>query len=172
MAPKVDPSQLVEINLRVIGGEPAAASSLAPKIGPLGLSPKKVGDDIADATKDWKGLKVTVKLAVQNRKATVSVVPSAAALIVRALKEPPRPSKKEKGAAGRKHNGNISFDDVIVVTRAMRAKSLAATPKGTAKEVLGTCVSLGCTVEKKSPKDIQKEIDEGKWDEKFPKDLK
>src|SRR3989338_6030946 len=119
MAPKVDPSQLVEINLRVIGGEPAAASSLAPKIGPLGLSPKK-----------------------------------------------------EKGAAGRKHNGNISFDDVIVVTRAMRAKSLAATPKGTAKEVLGTCVSLGCTVEKKSPKDIQKEIDEGKWDEKFPKDLK
>jgi hypothetical protein len=31
-------------------------------------SPKKVGDDICAATKDWKGLKVTVKLTIQNRK--------------------------------------------------------------------------------------------------------
>jgi ribosomal protein L11 len=33
-------------------------SSLAPKLGPLGMSPKKVGDDVQKATKDWKGLKV------------------------------------------------------------------------------------------------------------------
>ena len=46
-----------------------AASSLAPKIGPLGLSPKKVGEDIAKETaRDWKGLRVTVKLTVQNRQ--------------------------------------------------------------------------------------------------------
>jgi hypothetical protein len=66
-------------------------------------SPKKVGDDIAKGTSDWKGLKVTVKLTVQNRKATVAVVPSAAALIVRALKEPPRDRKKEKNGASRAH---------------------------------------------------------------------
>jgi Ribosomal protein L11 len=30
-----------------------ASSALAPKIGPLGLSPKKVGEDIAKATADW-----------------------------------------------------------------------------------------------------------------------
>ncbi len=48
-----------------------AASSLAPKIGPLGLSPKKVGEDIAKETaRDWKGLRVTVKLTVQNRQVT------------------------------------------------------------------------------------------------------
>ncbi len=46
-----------------------AASSLAPKIGPLGLSPKKIGEDIAKETaRDWKGLRVTVKLTVQNRQ--------------------------------------------------------------------------------------------------------
>ncbi|KAJ1420747.1 Ribosomal protein L11, N-terminal [Sesbania bispinosa] len=40
-----------------------AASSLAPKIGPVGLSRKRIGEDIAKETaKDWKGLKVTVKL--------------------------------------------------------------------------------------------------------------
>ena len=43
MAPKFDPSQLVEVYVRATGGEVGAASSLAPKIGPLGLSPKKVG---------------------------------------------------------------------------------------------------------------------------------
>jgi len=33
----------VEVYVRATGGEVGAASSLAPKIGPLGLSPKKIG---------------------------------------------------------------------------------------------------------------------------------
>ena len=41
------------------------------QVGPLGLSPKKIGDDIAKATGDWKGLKVTVQLKIQNRQAEV-----------------------------------------------------------------------------------------------------
>ena len=62
----------------------------------LQQSPKKVGDDIAKTTADWKGLKITVKLVVQNRQARVEVVPSAASLIIKALKEPPRDRKKVK----------------------------------------------------------------------------
>jgi len=34
-----------------------------------------------------------------------------------------------------------------------------------AKEVLGSCVSMGVTVENKDPREVQKEIDEGKHDE-------
>ena len=65
--------------------------------GPLGLSPKKIGEDIAKETaKDWKGLRVTVKLTVQNRIAKVSVIPSASALVIKALKEPPRDRKKAR----------------------------------------------------------------------------
>lgn len=59
-------------------------------------SPKKIGDDIAKATGDWKGLKITVCLTIQNRQAAISVVPSAASLIIKALKEPPRDRKKVK----------------------------------------------------------------------------
>lgn len=68
------------------------------KIFPFGYlqSPKKVGDDIAKATGDWKGLKITVCLTIQNRQAAISVVPSAASLIIKALKEPPRDRKKVK----------------------------------------------------------------------------
>eukprot|EP00271_Cylindrocystis_brebissonii_P010785 TRINITY_DN27175_c0_g1_i1.p1 TRINITY_DN27175_c0_g1~~TRINITY_DN27175_c0_g1_i1.p1 ORF type:complete len:167 (-),score=52.38 TRINITY_DN27175_c0_g1_i1:633-1133(-) len=159
MPPKMDPTQIVEVFVRVTGGEPAAASSLAPKIGPLGLAPKKIGEDIMKETaKDWKGLRVTVKLTVQNRQAKVSVVPSAAALVIKALKEPERDKKKVKNI---KHNGNISIDDVVEIARIMRSKSIAKEFKGTVKEILGTCVSVGCTVDGKDPKDLQSGIDEG-----------
>ena len=98
MPPKFDPSDLIEVYVRATGGEVGAASSLAPKIGPLGLSPKKIGEDIAKETaKEWKGLRVTVKLSVQNRVAKVSVIPSAAALVIKALKEPIRDRKKVRG---------------------------------------------------------------------------
>jgi hypothetical protein len=77
------------------------APAAPPQIGPLGLSPKKVGEDIAKETlKDWKGLRVTVKLTVQNRQAKVSVVPSAAALVIKALKEPYRDRKKASSGRG------------------------------------------------------------------------
>uniref|UniRef100_A0A5F7ZAE3 Large ribosomal subunit protein uL11 N-terminal domain-containing protein n=1 Tax=Macaca mulatta TaxID=9544 RepID=A0A5F7ZAE3_MACMU len=90
MPPKFDPSEIKVVYLRCTGGEVGATSALAPKIGPLGLSPKKVGDDIAKATGDWKGLRITVKLTIQNRQAQIEVVPSASALIIKALQKPPR----------------------------------------------------------------------------------
>ena len=55
----------------------------------------QIGEDIAKETaKEWKGLRVTVKLSVQNRIAKVSVIPSAASLVIKALKEPTRDRKK------------------------------------------------------------------------------
>jgi len=158
MPPKLDPSAKVEIFVRCVGGEASGVSSLAPKVGPLGLSPKKVSDDIAKATGDWKGLKITVKLIVQNRQAAVEVVPSAAALIVKALKEPARDRKKEKNI---KHNGNLTLDEVIHVAKVMRPRSMAKTFTGTVKEILGTCVSVGCSVDGQGPRDVQAKIDAG-----------
>lgn len=115
------------VYLRAVGGEVGATSALAPKIGPLGLSPKKVGDDIAKATSDWKGLKITCKLIIQNRQAQIEVVPSAASLLIKALKEPPRDRKKVKNI---KHNGNLTFDEIIKVARIMRPRSMARKLEG------------------------------------------
>lgn len=137
--------------LRAVGGESAATASLAPKIGPLGLSPKKVGDDIAKATGDWKGLKVTCKLTIVNRQATIEVVPSAASLVIKGLKEPPRDRKKVKNI---KHSGNLTFDEIVGIARIMRTRSQARKLEGTCLEVLGTAQSVGCTVEGCRPHDI------------------
>eukprot|EP00339_Tiarina_fusa_P025092 CAMPEP_0117016106 /NCGR_PEP_ID=MMETSP0472-20121206/12736_1 /TAXON_ID=693140 ORGANISM="Tiarina fusus, Strain LIS" /NCGR_SAMPLE_ID=MMETSP0472 /ASSEMBLY_ACC=CAM_ASM_000603 /LENGTH=165 /DNA_ID=CAMNT_0004720043 /DNA_START=16 /DNA_END=513 /DNA_ORIENTATION=- len=144
--------------LKAVGGEIGSASSLAPKLGPLGLSPKKVGEDIQKATMDWKGIKVTVKLSVVNRVATPSIIPTASALIMRELKETPRDRKKVKNVV---HNGNITLDSVIEIARVMRFKSMAKKLSGTVKEILGTCFSIGCSVNGQSPHDLQKEIEEG-----------
>ena len=147
--------------MRAVGGEVGSASSLAPKIGPLGLSPKKVGEDIQKATMDWKGMGVTVKLTVQNRQASVEVVPSASSLIVKALKEPPRDRKKVKHI---KHDGNITLDEIIEIARKMRERSMAKELKGTVCEMLGTAFSVGCTVNGESPKDLQEQIKNGELD--------
>merc|ERR1712183_926020 len=142
MGPKFDPTAITIVYLRVVGGEVGATSSLAPKIGPLGLS-KKVGDDIAKATSDWKGLKITVSLTIQNRQAKIDVVPSAASLIIKALKEPPRDRKKVKHVA---LDGDITLDNVFDIARQMRSRSIARKLEGTVKEILGTAQSVGCTV--------------------------
>ncbi|XP_014213368.1 60S ribosomal protein L12 [Copidosoma floridanum] len=158
MPPKFDPNEVKKVYLKCVGGEIGATSSLAPKIGPLGLSPKKVGDDIAKATSDWKGLKITVQLTIQNRQATISVVPSAASLIIKALKEPPRDRKKVKNI---KHSGNLSFDEIVSIARVMRPRSMSRELSGTIKEILGTAQSVGCTVEGRPPHDLIMDISSG-----------
>ena len=134
----------------------ASCRPLAPPA--VGLSPKVVGENIAKATGDWKGLRVTVQLTIQNRQAAVSVVPSASSLVIRALKEAPRDRKKEKNI---KHSGNIEFDAIIDIARTMRYKSLAKELSGTVKEILGTAQSVGCTVDGQPPHAIIEEIDSG-----------
>lgn len=159
MPPKFDPSQEITVIVRAVGGEMAATASLAPKVGPLGLNAKKVGEDIMKATKDWKGLKVTCELKVKNRVATVSVTPSVASRLIRALKEPPRDRKKVKNI---KHTGNIAFSEVLKIAKEAQGKSMAASLKGTVLEVLGTAVSVGCTIDGESPQAIQDKVASGK----------
>lgn len=148
--------------LRCTGGESTPAAVLAPKVGSLGVPPKKVGDDIMNSTMDWKGLRVMVKLTILNRQPSCEVIPSAAALVLKALKEPARDRKK--GPKDIVHDGNLTMDDVKNVAREMRFKSMARTFAGTVKEILGTCNSIGCTVDGKGPRDVIAEVNDGLYD--------
>lgn len=85
-------------------------------------------------------------------------MPTAAPLVIKALKEGPRDRKKVKNV---KHNGNLKMDDIIEIAKKMRPKSMAVEFAGTVKEVLGTCVSLGCTIDGKSAKEVTSLIDDG-----------
>merc|ERR1719189_3518634 len=99
MPPKAafDPNAIHFIYMKVVGGEVAPAAA---------LPPKKVGEDIQKATKDWKGIKVQVEIKVQNKQSEVRVLDTAGPLILKALKEPPRDRKKTKNVV---HNGKITW---------------------------------------------------------------
>lgn len=83
---------------------------------------------------------------------------TASVLILKALKTPPRDRKKVKMVT---HTGKLTVDQVCEIAKIMRPKSYAAEFVGTVKEILGTCLSVGCNIEGKSPKQIQQEIDKG-----------
>merc|ERR1711862_927145 len=151
-----DANEVKIVTLRQYGGEQAPSSVLAPKVGPLGMSPKKVGDDIVKGTGAWKGIRVTVKLTIQNRAAKVEVEPNATSLIIKTLKEPLRDRKKTKNI---KHSGNLTKARLFDIARQMRYKSLSKEFKGTVKGVLGTCNAVGCTVEGSKPTKLQAAID-------------
>merc|ERR1712098_531401 len=102
-----------------------------------------------------------VKLTIQNRQAKVEMVPTATALIIKELKEPPRDRKKVKNI---EHDGNLSKDQLFDIARQMRFKSLAKEFSGTVKEILGTCFAVGCTVDDQAPRDLIEQINEGEFE--------
>lgn len=63
----------------------------------MGLSPKKVGDDIAKATSDWNSLKITGKLTIQTDRPVSrgDALCLCLTLIIKAFKEPPRQKEAE-----------------------------------------------------------------------------
>ena len=150
------------IYMKVVGGEPVAAAALAPKCGPLGMPPKKVGDDITKATQEWKSIKVPVEVEVINRQISVKVLPSASSLIQRALNRPPRVRPRDK-ETHYTHEGNLEFDKIIEIAKEMEFKSMARTFAGTVKQILGTCNSIGITVDGKPGKAVIKAVNNNEY---------
>ena len=135
----------------MFGGEAGPAATLAPKLGPLGLNAKKVGEDIIKEGKNWKGIRVMVELKCQNRAATISIQPTSSALIIKELGNHERDRKKVKNV---NHKGNLSLEQIKKIAKVIQDKSMAKTFAGTVKQVLGTCLSMGCTVDKQSAKAV------------------
>jgi len=155
------------VELLVAGGQSNAGPPLGPALGPLGVNVMMIVNKINELTKDYAGMKVPVKVIVdpdtKDFEVTVGT-PTTSALIVSEL-------KIEKGSAT-PHTakvGNLSMDQVVRIAKMKRPELLSKDLKDAAKEVLGSCVSMGVKAEGKDPREIQKEIDEGKHDAIFSK---
>ncbi len=153
------------VDLLVSGGQATAGPPLGPALGPLGVNVVMIVNKINELTKDYSGMKVPVKVTVdpETKQFEVAIgTPTTPALIVSEL-------KIEKGS-GTPHSakvGNLNMEQVVRIAKIKRPEFLAKTLKSAAKEVLGSCVSMGVTVENKDPREVQKEIDQGKHDGLF-----
>jgi large subunit ribosomal protein L11 len=153
------------VSALVTGGQANAGPPLGPTLGPLGVNILQIVNAINEKTKDFEGMKVPVTVTVdkKSKKWTVEVgIPSAAALI---LKE--AGLQKGSGTSGATWVGDIAPDVVVKVAKLKIDSSYATNIKSVAKEIVGTCLSLGIKIDGKNPKEITPEIDTGKWDDKF-----
>ncbi len=149
----------------VNGGEATAGPPLGPALGPLGLNVLTVVTKINELTKDYAGMKVPIEVTVdvETKNFEVKVgTPTSAALIIKEVG-----AKKGSGNPGAEKIGDLKMDQVIKIARRKREELLSKTLRSAVKEVLGCCVSMGITVEGKDPRDVQREIDQGLYDEKL-----
>lgn len=156
-------SEKKTVDLLVSGGQATAGPPLGPALGPLGVNVLEIVNKINELTKDYAGMKVPVKVTVdlETKEFEVTIgTPTTSALIVRELK-----IEKGSGTPNTEKVGNLTMEQVVRISELKRAELLAKTLKAAAKEVLGSCVSMGVTVEGKDPREVQREIDEDKYDE-------
>jgi large subunit ribosomal protein L11 len=145
------------------GGQATAGPPLGPALGPLGVNVVAIVNKINEITKSYAGMKVPVKITVdtETKEFEVSVgIPTSSALIVSELG-----IEKGSGTPKTLKCGDLSLNQILKIAKIKQPELLARTLKRSVKEVLGTCVSIGVTVEGKDPRDVQKEIDEGKFDD-------
>ncbi len=153
----------------VEGGKASMGPPLGPALGPSGANPGQVIAAINEKTKAFQGMTVPVKVIIDKDSKTFEIevgTPPVSSLIKAelGLKEP---VKEEAGVKGKKTIGNLSFDQIVKISQMKREGTLAKTLKAGVMEALGTCISLGVTVEGKKPQEIQTEVREAKWDSKF-----
>ena len=153
------------VNALVSGGEASAGPPLGPALGPLGINILQVVNTINEKTKDFPGMKVPVKVEVdpETKKFSVEVgVPPTAALI---FKE--SGINKGSGTAGTNFVGNVSMQSIVKISKMKLDVSYAPDVKSIAKEIIGSCLSLGIKVEDKVAKDLFADVSAGKYDALF-----
>ena len=75
----------------------------------------------------------------------------------------------EKGSQdpGLEKVADLKMEQALKIARMKFDTLLSNDYKNAAKEVIGTCVSMGITVEGKDPREVQQEIDKGVYDDKL-----
>jgi len=153
------------ISSLVTGGEASAGPPLGPALGPMGVNILQIISAINEKTKEFQGMKIPVTVVVDadTKKWEIEVgIPSASALL---LKE--AGIQKGSGTSGTEWVGEVSADMIAKIAKVKLETSYANSVKSVAKQIVGTCVSLGIKVEGKTPKEFTAEINEGKWDSKL-----
>lgn len=153
-----------DIKIMVNGGKANAGPPLGPSLAPTGVNIGAVVAKINEATASFNGMQVPVTVKI-NADKTFDVkvgLPPTSALIKAELKAP-------KGGANPKTDviGNLTIEQVKKIVEMKKDSLNSSEAKAMAKEIMGTCDSMGVSIEGMRAKDAIKELDKGKFDNKF-----
>jgi len=149
------------------GGQATAGPPLGPALGPLGVNVLAIVNKVNELTSSYAGMRVPVKIIVDvdTKEFEIEVgMPTTSALIVKEAG-----IQKGSGTPNTEAAGNITFEQAVKIAKIKMPGLLARNLKAAVKEIVGTCLSMGVTVDQKNPKVVLKEIDEGKYDELIEK---
>ena len=144
------------ISLLVTGGEANAGPPLGPALGPLGINVLAVVNAINERTREYAGMKVPVKVEVDTESKQFNIdvgIPPTAMLIMKEANV-----SKGSSKAGGEYVGDITMDKVVKVAKLKMDSSYARSIESAVREVIGTCMSMGITVDGRKPKDVMKEL--------------
>ncbi len=152
-------------NFIVSGGEATGGPPIGPALGPLGINIMGVVNRINELTAEYEGTKVPVDVTLDTdtKEFTVKVgMLSTYALVTQALE-----ISKGSPTPNTEYVGDLSFDQLVEIARRKREGLLGATLRLAVKEVLGSCLSMGVTVDGKPAKEVYALMGAGSYDESF-----
>ncbi len=151
------------VKVLVEGGKATPGPPIGPALGGLGVDIGRIVGEINQKTKEYAGMKVPVEIIVdlETRQYEVKVgLPPTSMLLIREIGV-----EKGSGEAGSKAVGDLKREQIVKIAK-MKFESMNTTSlKSAVKQVLGTAVSVGVTVEGKHPKEAIEDVDAGLWDD-------
>lgn len=152
----------MRVKLLAEGGSMKPGPALSQKIGPLGININEIIKEINEATKNFEGLKVPVELDVDSvtKEFEIKVFsPPVSELLKRELGV-----EKGSGMQEKIKVANASIEQIISVAKTKLPNMLCKDLKSAVRSVVGTCISLGVLIESQPAVEIEKLINQGKFD--------
>ena len=151
-------------NFIVNGGEATGGPPIGPALGPLGVNIMQIVAKINEETSEYKGVPIPVDVIIDTdtKEFMVKVgMLSTFALITQTLN-----ISKGSSTPNTDYVGNLSIDQVIDISRKKRNGLFSSTLKSAVKEIIGSCQSMGITIEDQHAKVMQDRISAGEFDTK------
>ena len=131
-----------------------SANCVAIKVRKHGLNVRSLVANIEHLIKDYKGLNSMVKISIYGPNNYTLALHLPTTTLV-------RHKIKTEGTGNSRTKFDLSLGAVLDVAREIKARSLSKTLSSCVKEVLGTCNSIGCSVNGEDPKTLQEDINLG-----------
>ncbi|PSP61091.1 50S ribosomal protein L11 [Halobacteriales archaeon QH_8_64_26] len=152
------------IEALIPGGEATPGPPLGPELGPTPVDVQAVVGEINEETDAFDGMEVPVTVEYDDDGSfSISIgVPPTAALIK-------DEAGFETGSGEPQQNfvADLSIDQVRRIAEQKRSDLLSYDLRNAAKEVAGTCASLGVTVESEDARTFKERVDDGEYDDQL-----
>lgn len=154
-----------KVDVLVDAGKSTPGPPIGPALGPFGVNIPQIVKEINEKTKEFEGMKIPVKIIINEKTKSFELeigTPPTSALILKEIGV-----EKGSGKSIEKTAGDISIEQIKKIVNVKNETLSGRDMKKKAKEVIGTCISIGVTIDNKPGKQILSEIDEGKYDKVF-----